>query len=462
MLGNNEKIENVDLKAIFDKMLAEVPWENLKAYILSNAQLTKLCTSNGFRLEVKNRKRAEIYIQRDVEKSGYSEIQCNGVFASWYPVHKDLHEALENYFHSDEYEKYRQENGVAEDEYVLPDEKFNELYSVSEFEAWRMLLCFSPLKFTHAQAEKILEDKKDDAVLMDRLTKAEADRNEFSKKNSSMAADLERLRAKQQTDQNEMQELRRQNRQLKSDLEQAQKRADTAMAEMKRANQQAAQAGQAMERREAEIREELGRVSQRQQGEIDRLSKELAAWQARHEEQCGLNHGLTERAAAAERRSLDSMNARLEMERKLNANSVLVDALLAKIDWPHVGASMKLTPTMKRNFNSLVKRLDYDEDRNLTIEGTLKNFWGRLQARELTLIDAIAKSSVNELEKGTIEDYWQNIAQMFPEVQIDLEARITMLSILQDIFYQNYTDEELQTPVIPSKNAKKTKKAAEE
>ena len=129
---------------------------------------------------------------------------------------------------------------------------------------------------------------------------------------------------------------------------------------------------------------------------------------------------------------------------------------------PHVGASMKLTPTMKRNFNSLVKRLDYDEDRNLTIEGTLKNFWGRLQARELTLIDAIAKSSVKELEKGTIEDYWQNIADMFPEVQIDLEARITMLNILQDIFYQNYTDEDLQTSVLPSKPAKKTKKAAEE
>ena len=156
------------------------------------------------------------------------------------------------------------------------------------------------------------------------------------------------------------------------------------------------------------------------------------------------------------------MNARLEMERKLEANGVLVDALLKKIDWPHVGAAMKMSPTMKRNFNSLMKRLDYDEDRNLTIEGTLKNFWGRLQAKELTLIDAIAKSSVRELEKGTIEDYWQNIADMFPEVQIDLEARIIMLNILQDIFYQNYTDAELQTAVIPPKPAKKTKKTAAE
>ncbi len=462
MLGNSEKIENVDRKAVFNKMLAEVPWENLKAYILSNAQLTKLCTSGGFRLDVKFRKRAESFIQRDAEKSDYSEIQCNGVFASWYPVHKDLHEALENYFHSEEYEKYRKDNGIADDEYVLPDDKFNELYSVSEFEAWRMLLCFSPLKFTHEQADKILEDKKDDAALMDRLTKAEAERDDLSKKNSSLAAELERIRLKQQSDQNDMQELRRQNRQLKADLELAVKRADTALAEMRRANQQAAQAGQAVEQRESEIREELGRISQRQQGEIDRLTKELAAWQARHEEQCNLNNGLNERAAAAERRSLESMNARLEMERKLEANSVLIDALLKKIDWPHVGAAMKMSPTMKRNFNSLMKRLDYDEDRNLTIEGTLKNFWGRLQAKEMTLIDAIAKSSVRELEKGTIEDYWQNIADMFPEVQIDLEARIIMLNILQDIFYQNYTDEELKTPVIPPKPAKKTKKTAAE
>ena len=458
MLGNNEKIENVDRKAVFNKMLAEVPWENLKAYILSNAQLTKLCTSGGFRLDIKFRKRAEMFIQRDVEKSDYSEIQCNGVFASWYPVHKELHEALETYFHSEEYEKYRQENGVAEDEYVLPDAKFDELYSVSEFEAWRMLLCFSPLKFTHAQADKILEDKKDDAKLMERLTAAEAERDELAKKNSSMAADLEKLRAAQQAAQNEIQELRRQTRQLRNDSEQLQKRAETAVAEMRRSNQQAAQAAQAVEQREAEVREELGRVSQRQQGEIDRLNKELAAWQARHEEQCGLNRGLAERAAAAESRSLESTNARIAMEKKLAASGVLVDVLLSKIDWQHVGASMKLTPTIKRNFNSLIKRLDYDEDRNLTIEGTLKSFWGRLQARELTLIDAIAKSSVKELEKGSIEDYWQGIAEMFPEVQIDLEARITMLNILQDIFYQNYTDEELQTPVIPPKPAKKTKK----
>ena len=69
MLGNSEKIENVDRKAVFNKMLAEVPWENLKAYILSNAQLTKLCTSGGFRLDVKFRKRAESFIQRDAEKN---------------------------------------------------------------------------------------------------------------------------------------------------------------------------------------------------------------------------------------------------------------------------------------------------------------------------------------------------------------------------------------------------------
>ena len=149
------------------------------------------------------------------------------------------------------------------------------------------------------------------------------------------------------------------------------------------------------------------------------------------------------------------------MERRLEDCHKAVDALLSRIDWPHVGAAMKMSPTVKRNFNSLLKKLDYDEDRNLTIGATLGDFWAALSSKENALIEAIAKSTENEIINGSIMDYWASLAQMFPDVQTSLEARLAMLSILQDIFYQTYTDDDLQVPSIVPKSTKKTKKADE-
>ena len=461
MLENNEKIQGVDLKDVFTKMLSEVPWENLKVFILSNAQIMKFCTQGGFRLDVKFRKRFQEVIVREIEKSDYSEIQCNGVFAAWYPVHKELHEALETYFHSEEYENYRKENGLADDEYVLSDEKFNAFYSVNDFEVWRILLCFSPLRFTKEQMAKILEDKSGNADIMERLNAAESERNELAKKNATMAGDLERLRQRQQADQSELVELRKQLRQARIDAEAAEKRVATAVAEMKRSNQQVAQSGAAVEQREAEVREELGRTIQRLQGDVERQAKETAAWQQRYDAQLTENRALSDKALAADRRCDAIREEKNAMERRLEDCHKAVDALLSRIDWPHVGAAMKMSPTVKRNFNSLLKKLDYDEDRNLTIGATLGDFWAALSSKENALIEAIAKSTENEIINGSIMDYWASLAQMFPDVQTSLEARLAMLSILQDIFYQTYTDDDLQVPSIVPKSTKKTKKADE-
>lgn len=465
MLGNNEKIQGVDLKAVFTKMLSEVPWESLKAYILSNAPLVRLCTAGGFRLEPKQRARDEKFIMRDAEKGGFSEVLCNGVFASWYPVHKELHKNLEDYFHSDEYKAYREANKLGEDDYVLPDDKFNSVYSVKEFEAWRILLCFSPLKFTAEQAKVILEDKKGDADLMARINTAEAKVAELTRKVTQMSADAERNRARQQEDQAEIQELRKTARQSKNEAEQLQKRLETALNEMKRANMQVAQADTVLSQREAEIREELGRTLQRQQGEVERLSKELSAWQARHEEQCGINRNLVERAEAADKRCAEAEASRDIFAQKVDDNIRAVDALLGRIDWPRVGASMKPSPTVRRNINSLLKRLDYDANRNLSIEGSLTSFWERLSRSERELIGAIARSSEKELVNGSIKDYWQSIADRFPEVLINLEARMAMLGILQEIFFQTFSDEELEEMIQGTSvatKARKTRKKADE
>ena len=460
MLVNDEKIQGVDLKTVFTKMLSEVPWNALRAYVLGNVQLNRLCTAGGFRLEPNRRSRVEGFILRDAEKNNYSEIFCNGIFAQWYPVHTEIHQALEDYFHSEAYKKLREERQLKEDDYVLEDDKFHSLFKVEDFETWRILLCFSPLKFTPEQAKEILEDRKNDVDLMTRLQEAESQRDELSRKVAQLTAEAERLRAKQQADNGEIQELRKQSRQFKNDAEQAQKRADALLAEVRRANQNATNAEAGASQREDAVRDELNRVISRQQSEMEQLRKDLAAWMARHEEQCNINRGLTERADAADKRTAEAELLRNDAETKLEESHHLVDSLLKNIDWLKVGTAMKPNPTVKRNFNSLVRRLDYDANRNLTIEGTLQAFWGRLTRNERDLVEAIAKSTDRELASGSVLGYWEHLKDQFADVLINLEARHAMLGMLQEIFFQNYSTDELEGSA--SKTAKTKKKAADE
>ena len=140
--------------------------------------------------------------------------------------------------------------------------------------------------------------------------------------------------------------LRKQLRQARIDAETAEKRVATAVAEMKRSNQQVAQSGAAVEQREAEVREELGRTIQRLQGDVERQVKETTAWQQRYDTQLAENRTLSDKALAADRRC-DEMKAEKEaMERRLADCHKAVDAILSRIDWPHVGAAMKMSPTV--------------------------------------------------------------------------------------------------------------------
>ena len=454
MLEKSERIEGLDLKGLFTKMLKEISWDSLRLYILANPQLAKLCTAGGFRLDPKSRPRIEQMVVREAERNDFSDLQCNGIFVAWYPIHKELNATLEGYFRSDEYKTYLEAKGLDKDTYVLDDEKFDVFYNVKEFEAWRILLCFSPLKFNDRQREIVLADKKTDADMMNRLNAAEASAKDFERKISQLTAEAERLRARQQSDQQEIQELRRQNRQFKNDNEQLQKRVELAVAEMKRSNQQAAQSMSAVSAKEEEVRGELGRVISRQESEIARLNKELAAWQQRHEEQCNLNRGFVERAEAADRRTAEALNAKAECERKLQDVNKIVDAMLKRIDWGRVGTDMKLSPTMKRNFASLLKSLDYDADRNLTIGGTLPAFWDRMMASEKKLIDEIANSSEKEVVSGSIKDYWDELSEEFTDVSTALEARGVMLGILHGIFYQLFSDEDIEAKAMTPKTEK--------
>ena len=47
MLVNESKLQGVNVKDLFTRMVSEVPWVNLKAYVQTNAQLLKMATIGG-------------------------------------------------------------------------------------------------------------------------------------------------------------------------------------------------------------------------------------------------------------------------------------------------------------------------------------------------------------------------------------------------------------------------------
>lgn len=443
MFANKEGMQSVDLKAIFTKMLKEVKWESLKTYINNNADLAKRCTMGGFRMDEKYRPRMQDVILRDAERGGFTDAAAGGVFTVWYPVHETLHKNLEDHFNSEEYKTYRTENGLAEDEYVLTPEKFQQFFDVKELMAWKILLCFSPLKFSDEQAKVILDDKQDNAELAEKLAQLEQKNGELQRKVEQLQQEAERLRARQQTDAQEILNFKKENRQVKLDCEQYQKRAESALAEMRRTNEKLAQAEIRVTGREAEMKQELERVQAKAQASVEAAKNEMVVWRSRHEQQCQENHLLEEQAQAAEARCSQAQAEREAAVQKLEASHNLIDSLLARIDWKRV-VGMKASPVMAKNLRSLMQNLTYDSGRNLTLDTALPIFWTRLSECEKQLILAIAKSSDRELASGSIKDYWAGLEQQFAQVQTSIEARQALLSMMQEIFYQTYTEEDLR------------------
>lgn len=454
MFANNEKIQGVNTAEIFARMLGELPWANFRGYIQANAPLLKLCTFGGHRIEPQKRDRLEKIVYREAEKVEFSEAVCNGLFASWYPVNQDLHRKLEDYFHSDEYLNYRKEQNLKDDDYVLPDDKFAEFFVIRDQPAWKILLCFSPLKFSDSQVARILDDTQGSTQLLEQIAQLEKELEESRRKNSQNAAELEKLRARQQGDTSEIQEQKKLVRNQKSELDAQQRKFEGAQAEIKRLNQRLQDADSGKTERENALKEEMNRNLNRLQNEFTRVSKELNTWQSKYEEQRLLNRSLEKNAVEAEKAKEQALRESALVTEKMATHAKFGDLMLSRIDWPKIGAAMKMNPTVRRNFNSLVRKLNYEEDRSLTIEGTLPEFWGKLIKNEEDLIKRIAQSNTLEVMNGDLKGFWEQVSELFTDVQINLEARSFLIGLLQELFFQSIELEDLDTDKIPSSKKK--------
>lgn len=455
MLGNNEKIQGVSIPDLFSAMVAELPWRVLSQYINSNAQLLKICTLGGHRLDPNQRARFTKQILNEAARNNYNEATCNALFSAWYPVHEELHEKLETYFKSDEYKAYRAERKLSDEEYVLSDEKFQAFFQVSELKAWKILLAFSPLKFPQVQADQILNHQAGSAELLDQIAALEARAAEAEKKAAAAVADIERVRAQQQSVENELKEAKQQLRAQKSELEAVNQKYLSSAAQAKLLSTQLSSRSEELSKHAANVTEEAERTAARLQAEVGRLKNELNGWQNKFQEQLQANRQIQNDAANTDARSAKAVAEKDEALKKLAESRKFVDLLLSRIEWAKLGSQLKLTPTIRKNFSSMLKRLNYEEDLSLTIEGTLPEFWARLQKGENELIRKIAASNTLEVEKGDMQGFWEEIQNSFAEVQSSLEARVFMVQFLYELLFTVYTPEQLAAPTIPAVPAKK-------
>jgi len=449
MLENNETIEGVDQSVVLARMLQELPWANLRAYVQANSQLLKSCTIGGHRLDAKRRKRIEKMVMREAEKADFVASACSGVFAVWYPVHEELHKALEDYFHSDEYKEYREENDLAEDDYVLSDEMFDKFFSIEDLEKWRVLLCFSPLKFTQKQADKILENSQGNVQLLETISELEKKVTTLEKRASQLETENERLRESERQNSSGAQEAKKTSRNLRTENEALSKKLEVSLVEARKLCQKLDETGTARKEIEAKVRKEFRKDEARIKSDLTRLETELAEWIAKYEKQRVKHRELEEEMATAAKQLLNEKQHCEELVDENNYLNAFGDLILQHIDWAKVGGQMKLTVAMRRQFNSLVRKLNYEDDQTLTIEGTLPDFWNGLLALEKELVQSIAVSNTQEVMAGNVENYWLDLADAFGDVKISLEARLILLNMLQEIFYQVIEMGDLEAPEIP-------------
>lgn len=460
MLENKEKLQSIDLNNIFTKMVQDLPWKNLRDILQTNQQLLKKLMLGGHRLDAKNRKRFEKRLIQEAEKQDYSPEITSAIFAHWYPLQKKLYKTLEDYFDSEEYKKYCEENDLDENTYVLPQDKFEDFFDVKEIDNWRVLLCFSPLAFTDEQADRIIEAAGSDEGLLERCQELEAEIADLEKEKNKLESQNKDLRVRIKDLTDEERQKRDDRKDLRTQVDKLQRQLETAKNENEKLKEQLRQAeGQVAERQNAAM-EGQRRENKRLEQEVKRLQATVSDWETKYENQRRVNRNLEQKIKEAEEKVENSTASEQKSREELERARSFANLILDNIDWRDVGRELKPTPQMKRKFNSLIRSLNYEDDGSLSLGDELYEFWNRMVNQEQDLITAIAQSDTKEAANGSIEDFWQELTDHFEDVAISLEARTILLQLLREIFYRTLSMEDLEKAVVPGQASKKSRSSS--
>jgi len=449
MLPKGETIEGVDFERTFQALLNALPWRALLKCVQANKELLKACTLGGYRLDPKRRSRVQKVVLEQARKAEFSDAFCSPFFAEWYPTSERLYKRLEEYFHSEDYKAYREQQDIEEGRYLLPDEKFEEFFDPKDVEAWTIALCFSPLEFTPEQARRIVSDSEGNVQLLEQIQKLQKELDELRAEHARLGNEAATLRRQQEQAAADLRGLRSERKKLLAERDNLQKRAEAAHSEIRRLRSELPVLREESEKKEKELRERLQQEQQRARDDLTRLRDELASWRSRYEQQCNETRRLEEELEETEKQLVAERTRAAELEHRVQELQDFATLILQRIDWTEIGRQMKLTGQMRRLFSSLVRKLNYEEDRPV-FDQTLTNFWNSLMEREKALIESVAQSNTLEVMQGSVEQFWRDLTDAFEDVQFGLEARTILLKLLHEIFYQVIEMEDLKTAKIDS------------
>ncbi|MFW5996785.1 MAG: hypothetical protein ACOCQP_02115 [Lentisphaeria bacterium] len=460
MLENKEKLQKIDLQNVFTKMVQDLPWKSFRDILQTNQQLLKKLMLGGHRMEAKNRKRFEKKLIQEAERQNYTPEITSAIFAHWYPLQETIYKNLEDYFDSEEYKEHLKNNDLDENSYVLPQDKFEEFFDVKDVDTWRVLLCFSPLAFTEEQADQIINAAGSDEALLERCQELEAEIEELKQEKNKLASQNKDIRTRLKELNDEEKQRRDDRKDLRAQVDKLQRQLNTAKNENSKLQEQLQQSeNQVLEQQNAEL-EEVKRGKNRLEKELERLRKTVSEWEEKYENQRLVNRNLEQKIKETEERVEETTASEKKAREEIDRAHHFADLILDNIDWHDLGRQLRLTPQMKRKFNSLIRSLNYEDDGSLSLGDALTNFWNQMVQQEKELISIIAESDTKEVENGNIEAFWQGLTDHFEDVTISLEARTILLQLLHEIFYRTLSMEELEKGIAPGQSSKKSRSSA--
>ena len=460
MLENKEKAKNIDYESVFTAMVTELPWRNFKYFMQSSPQLLKKLTMGGHRMDKKNRKRFEKKLITEARNQDFAPEITRGLFAHWYPLNEEIHQKLEEYFNSEEYKQYREEQNLDKDTYALPQEVFERIFNPKDVNKWRIILCFSPLAFTDDQADKILQPSTDSdegglqevQELQQATESLKQENNKLKNQNEDLRSRIEKLNSEDKQIRLERKDLRAQNDKLSKQLEAVKSENATLRRQLQEAEER-------RQKEQQSATEQVERENKRLTQEIKQLKRSLSDWETKYENQRTVNRTLEKKIKETEEAVQVAQKEKVKNQQDLKRAEDFATLILNNIDWRELGRELRPTPQMKRKFNSLIRSLNYEENGDINLGTALPEFWNNLLSQEQELIQNIAQSETREVESGNIEDFWQSLTDDFEDVTISLEARTILLQLLNEIFYRTLTMKDLENSKAPGQAKSSTAKS---
>lgn len=412
----NKKIKTSNILDSIKTMTQELAWHTLKEIISSKKKLLSEFQRGGYKLVPKNRSRAKKLL---IEKSSKSDYRL--IFFRWYSEQSTYKEILDPYFISDEYKIWAEKRKLEEDEYALPDDRFNILYDSLTNKHALYFLHFSPIKFTRKQAEMFIK-KPTSPVESDEKKKEES--LVLSKQTAEL---IEKLKSEIRSLKKDQRRLKGNNINLQKQIDNYKKNEIIYREKIKEQNESLEKYRKEMD---AKIKEADHRVSER----LEKLKEEKARseWKAKDYK---YKFGKASRVLQSNSRQISNLKKIIPELKK--TKNIRFQNILERIDTKELFDVLNEPDEVKELLSTLVKPPTGDDTSDARqLEINLKSFWNNLLKKEEEVLDKICLLKVDDIDESYYKN-WVNHTDDFNDLIYSLRARAILIKMLHEILWQN-------------------------